>query len=129
MRIRQAIDGSRARTVLLTGVLLCLCFSAGEGLRLMPIPSPVTDEVARPNFRSVSDSLGLSSLYQYATCGPEGKGLKRVQRQTVRGGLLASLSGGQSLTLELQLTPEIDSASYHSPFCVLRPAGRAPPSA
>jgi hypothetical protein len=129
MRRRQKIDSSYARTVLLTGVLLCLCFSAGEGLRLMPIPSFQTDEIAQPNFRTITASLSISSLYQYATCGLEKSGQKRTQRQQFRGKSLTSCNSGESFTVRAQLTDDLELALYRSLLSFSRPIGRAPPSA
>jgi len=116
-----------ARTILLTGVLACLCFSSGEGLRLMPIPSPAHSETGPLNFRAAVASLHISLSYQYATCGLEKCGQKRVQRQQLRDGLSVSSSSSEPLAVPVRLAANIASASYCSPSPVPQPPGRAPP--
>jgi hypothetical protein len=123
------VEGYYARTILLVCVLACLCFSAGEGLRLMPLAPPVSDGAARPNLGVVSGSPGVSSQYQYATCGLEKRGQKLTHRQQARGGLLTSRNGGEPPAVGEHPAAEIESASYPSQLFASRSLGRAPPSA
>ena len=116
-----------ARTILLTGVLACLCFSSGEGLRLMPIPFPAHSETEPPNFTAAVASLHLSLSYQYATCGLEKCGQKRVQRQQLRDGLSVSRGNFEPHPVPVHLAANIASASYRSLSPVQQPPGRAPP--
>jgi hypothetical protein len=127
MRRGRTFKPGGARTILLTGVLACLCFSSGEGLRLMPIPSPAHSETGTPNFTAAATSLRISLSYQYATCGLEKCGQKRVQRQQMRDGLSVSSSNSEPLAVPVRLAANLATASYRSPSPVPRPPGRAPP--
>jgi hypothetical protein len=127
MRRWRTFELRGARTLLLTGVLACLCFSSGEGLRLMPIPSPAHSENGPPNFTAAAASLHISLSYQYATCGLEKCGQKRVQRQQVRDGLSVTSSNSEPLAVPVRLAADIASAAYRSLSLVPQPPGRAPP--
>lgn len=74
------------RTALIVGVIACLCFSVGEGLRLTPFPvSLLTVSAAAPDIlRSVIASPGIS-LHRYGPMDVPSKaqGLKRGKRHTV----------------------------------------------
>jgi hypothetical protein len=129
MRSERAFKVHDARTILLIGVLACLCFSSGEGLRLMPISHPALGESEFHNFRAAIASLNVSLSYQYATCGLEKSGQKRVQRQKLRDGLLISGVGIEHLPVAVHFIANLESASFHSLFTVPQPPGRAPPLA
>jgi hypothetical protein len=129
MRRRQAVKINYARTILIVGVLACLCFSTGEGLRLIPIATPITEEASWPDLGTIKTSHDVSTLYQYATCGLEKSSQKRTQRQQAHRGLLTSHNSGKSFPKRVQLTADIELASYGSLLHVSRPIGRAPPSA
>jgi hypothetical protein len=129
MRSGRAFEGRDARTILLIGVLACLCFSSGEGLRLMPISYPTLGETVFHNFRAAIASLDVSLSYQYATCGLEKSGKKRVQRQKLCDGLLLSGVGIKHLPVAIHFIANIELASFRSLFPVPQPPGRAPPLA
>jgi hypothetical protein len=129
MRRGRLLGAHGARTILLIGVLACLCFSAGEGLRLMPISYPAPVEVESPSFRTAISSLNVSLDYQYGTCGLEKSVQKRAQRQQLREGLLISGNGIEHLPVPSHFTADIELASLRSLFPAPQPPGRAPPSA
>lgn len=129
MKRRQALKSNYARTILVVAVLACLCFSTGEGLRLIPIATPITNETSWPDLGTTKTSHDVSTLYQYATCGLDKSSQKRTQRQQAHRGLLTSHIGGESFPKRVQLTADIELASYGSLLSVSRPLGRAPPSA
>ena len=129
MRRGRAFKTLGARTILLIGVLACLCFSSGEGLRLMPISYPALVEVESPNFRNAIASLSGCLDYQYATCGLEKGGQKRVQRQQLREGLLIARNGLKHLPAPVHFTAHIELAPFGSLLPAPQPPGRAPPSA
>ena len=116
-------------SITLIVVLACLCFSSGEGLRLTPIPSLAPGELSSPHFRATDASLDISLSYQYAVCGQEKGGQKRVQRQQLRSGLYTSRSSIEHFPVRFRLVADVESASYLSLFPVSQPPGRAPPSA
>ena len=129
MRRGQTFEAHCARTILLIGVLACLCFSSGEGLRLMPISYPAPIEAGSPSFRAAIASLSVSLNYQYATCGLEKSGQKRAQRQQLRERLLISRNDIEHLPVPVYFTANIELASFGSLLSVPRPPGRAPPPA
>jgi hypothetical protein len=129
MRRARAFEAYGARTVLLIGVLACLCFSSGEGLRLMPISYLAPVEFESSSFRTAISSFNVSLDYQYATCGLEKSVQKRAQRQQLREGLLISRNGIEHLLVPAHLTARIGLASFRSLFPTPQPPGRAPPSA
>lgn len=129
MRRGQTVEYRYSRASLLVGVLACLCFSAGEGLRLMPIASPVTSDAAWPNLGDTNTSLDVSAEYQYATCGLEKRGQSLTRRQQAPVGLVTSPTNGESFPAKTQLTAGAELAFYRSPLSVSCPSGRAPPSA
>lgn len=115
-----------ARTSLLFGVLFCLCFSAGEGLRLTPLP---LEEVAASELEAT-----LARATDLNQTGPldvpaQGQAQKRGKRQTpeCEG---PPASGAPEIPLHLfrchsdsrQLIPS-------ARLLALRPPGRAPPRA
>jgi hypothetical protein len=126
---RLSFKGCGAHTILLIGVLACLCFSSGEGLRLMPISDSSTREAGPTNFRATIASLNFPLSYQYATYGLEKSRQKRVQRQQLRDGLAISRNIIDHLPLPVQLTAGIELTPYSSLFLVSQPPSRAPPLA
>ena len=129
MRRGRAVETVWARTILLIGVLACLCFSSGEGLRLIPISYPVLVEAESPNFRNAVVALSGCLDYQYATCGLEKSGQKRIQRQQLREGLLISSNSIKRLPAPVHFKAHIEPAPFGSLLPPIQPPGRAPPSA
>lgn len=129
MRRGRTVGCHYSRAILLIGMLACLCFSAGEGLRLMPIASPVANDATWPNLGDTNTSLNVSSQYQYATCGLEKRGQSLTRRQQAPVGLLTSPTGGESFPAKTKLTADAELAFYQSPLSASCPSGRAPPSA
>lgn len=74
------------RTTLIVGIIACLCFSVGEGLRLTPFPvSPLAGGAAEQNvFHSVIASPEISlNRYGPMDVPSKAQSLKRGKRQTV----------------------------------------------
>lgn len=72
------------RAVLVVGVIACLCFSAGEGLRLTPLPSPPPAEEVTSNLQAEVTLARGASLNR---TGPldmpaQGQAQKRGKRQS-----------------------------------------------
>ena len=73
------------RAVCAVGVTACLCFSAGEGLRLTPLPAPQLNEVSSSGLRAAAT---LSPGTTRHLSGPldlpaKGQVQKRGKRQTL----------------------------------------------
>ena len=127
MRRRLTFGARRAYTILWIGVLACLCFSHGEGLRLMPLSH--TADAEGLNASGASARFNISLDYQYATCGLEKSGQKRAPRQQLRDGLSALPGGLSHPRVSLWLDAEFESASYRPTTPLPQPPGRAPPLA
>ena len=116
------------RTTLLVGVIACLCFSVGEGLRLTPFP---VSELAETEATSIQFDPTVSyetSLYKYGPLDVPTRVQKRGKRQVVDPWNAPS-QNSRELTVHLVIHSSIDepagivSLPYGSHL-----SGRAPPS-
>jgi hypothetical protein len=127
MRRRQTVKGLVARTILVVGVLACLCFSVGEGLRLTPFPVSIIEKAEASGSQLNTNTSRESSLYQ---CGPMYGAMqvyKRGKRQVVDFGCLPSNSASDLSTNLLSRLKADEPANSPTAFSGSLCAGRAPP--
>ena len=116
------------RTTLLVGVIACLCFSVGEGLRLRPFPVSALAEFEATNTQLNAPASYESSLYKYGPLDVPTRVQKRGKRQ-VLDYANASSQNSRELTVQDVLLSSADepagivSLSFRSHL-----SGRAPPS-
>src|SRR5689334_3402079 len=109
-------------SVLSAVILVALCFSVGEGLRLTPFP---VSNLAQTEETNVSTPSAISAS-QYGPLNVPSQNQKRSKRQALD--LLGPTSVGVRYAAP-ELSVVLDSASTDSVslLSVTRPAGRAPP--
>lgn len=118
------------RMILLIGVVASLCFSAGEGLRLTPIPVSAMAGVVAPDTRlNIAASRG-ASLHKY---GPLDKPSqvqvqKRGKRQSLDCQCPPSQNARQPNNDLLQVPGDRAPVGFTSTLPLSEPADRAPPS-
>lgn len=118
------------RAILLIGVIASVCFSAGEGLRLTPLPVSALAGVAVPDDRlNVAASLG-AALHKY---GPLDKPAQaQVQKRGKRQSLDCECPPAQNTrnpSDDLLQDPGVRAAvGFTSTLPISEPADRAPPS-
>lgn len=128
---RRTVLTPFVRAFYAVGVVACLCFSAGEGLRLTPLPAPQPEESSSPGLHvraalSRGDARHLSGPLDLPA---KGQVQKRTKRETPD--CECPPSGGVG---ELPLYPARHStagrlAAHASRPSDERPPGRAPPPA
>jgi len=116
------------RLILLIGVLASLCFSVGEGLRLLPLPHLPSPPGECVDSRPLMTAQSVSSLSQFhagsITQPPQAqKNLKRKQEPWV------PISHGDiPLSNSLRLLSGAEwRMGFYLPESASRQAGRAPP--
>lgn len=109
-------------SVLSAVILVALCFSVGEGLRLTPFPVSNLAPTEATNV-SVSSEISMS---QYGPLNVPAQNQKRSKRQALD---LAGPTAVGARYAAPELSALLDSASTNSIslLSVTRPAGRAPP--
>ena len=117
------------RAVVVAGVIACLCFSAGEGLRLTPLPAPPPAEDVASNLQADATLSRGASLNRN---GPldmpaQGQAQKRGKRQTLE--CECPPAGGAR---EVSFHPLRHSGVERlvvraSRLSISQPSGRAPP--
>lgn len=116
------------RTTVLVGVIACLCFSVGEGLRLRPFPVFALAESEATNAQLNATASHETSLYQYGPLDVPTRAQKRGKRQVVDYGNAPS-QNNRELPLQQVLFSSADEPagilflSFGSHL-----SGRAPPS-
>jgi hypothetical protein len=120
----------RGRTILLIGVIASLCFSAGEGLRLTPIPVSALAGTAVPDARLNAAASRGTSLHKY---GPLDKPSQtQVQKRGKRQSLDCERPPSQNARKpsdDLLGSPGARTpVGFTSTPPVSEPADRAPPS-
>ena len=118
------------RPILLIGVIASLCFSAGEGLRLTPLPVSALAGAVAPDARlNVAASRGIS-LDEY---GPLDKPSQaQVQKRGKRQSLDCECPPAQNIRKPnnnlLQVPGVRGPVGFTSTLHITEPADRAPPS-
>jgi hypothetical protein len=128
---RRTVWTPLARAVLVTGVIACLCFSAGEGLRLTPLPATPPAEAA------ASDLQANAALSRGATLnrtGPldmpaQGQAQKRGKRQTLECECPPAGAAREITFQPLRYSGASRLLVRASRLSVSQPSGRAPPPA
>lgn len=122
---------SFTRTLLVVGVLVSLCFSDGEGLRLRPIPGSALQEAAaltsHSQFPLLTSSLPTPSQYASGPVMRPVAAHKLAKRQPMGGALLPSRITAGWLTLSFWPLGDGEPLSYQAPRHGSHQADRAPP--
>jgi len=116
-----------ARTIILVGVVACLCFSVGEGLRLRPFPVAALAECETVNTELDSKSSHKTSLRKYGPLDVPTRAQKRGKRLVVDFGNPPSQSIRELATHQLLLVSEDEALNIGSPLLGALSTGRAPP--
>jgi hypothetical protein len=127
MKRRQAVKSNYARTILLVGVLACLCFSAGEGLRLTPFPVSIIVKAEASDSQLTTNTSRENSLHP---CGPMYGAMqvyKRGKRQVLESGCPPAKSAYDLPTNLLSWLKADETINPPTAFSGARCAGRAPP--
>jgi hypothetical protein len=120
------------RTTVLVGIIACLCFSVGEGLRLRPFPvSALADSLAgseATNTQLNAPASNETSLCKYGPLDVPTRVQKRGKRQLVDYGNTPSHNSRELTVQQVPLSTAgepagIDFLSFGSHL-----SGRAPPS-
>src|SRR5688572_2296765 len=116
------------RTTVLVGVIACLCFSVGEGLRLRPFPVSALGECEATNTQLHATASYEPSLYQYGPLDVPARVQKSGKRQVVDYGNAPS-QDSRELTVQQVLLSGADKPAGNVSFSFeLYLSGRAPPS-
>jgi hypothetical protein len=115
-------------TTVLVGVIACLCFSVGEGLRLRPFPVSALAESEATNTQLNASASHENSLYKYGPLDVPTRVQKRGKRQVMDYGNAPSQNSRELIVQQVPLSSAdkpagIVSLSFESHF-----SGRAPPS-
>ena len=116
------------RTTLVVGVVACLCFSVGEGLRLRPFPVAglAESEATNPQFDATA-SYG-TPLYKYGPLDVPTRVQKRGKRQIVDLGNAPSQYRRQLTIYQVLLSSTYEPVNIVSLPFGSHLSGRAPPS-
>ncbi len=128
MSIKSGATSGFVSTTVLVGVIACLCFSVGEGLRLRPFPVSALAESGATNTQLNASASYENSPYKYGPLDVPTRVQKRGKRQVVVYGNAPS-ENSRELTVQQVLPSTADepagivSLSFESHL-----SGRAPPS-
>ena len=115
------------RKIILIGVIACLCFSVGEGLRLTPFPVSVLQDDEATNAQRPHTISNDTSLRKYGPLDVPTRVQKRGKRQVADYGNPPSHSS-RGLTVRQTLLPETgEPVGIVSLLCGSLSTGRAPP--
>lgn len=120
---------SSGRAALVVGVVACLCFSVGEGLRLLPIPASTHGEPALPGCHYPVAAPGLHASSSYLS-GPVSMPVplqKRAKREQEPAELVLSRGDEERPAAGFRPRREDGVLSYQLPDCGSPERGRAPP--
>lgn len=122
-KLTRILSSPVMSSVLPAVILVALCFSVGEGLRLTPFP---VSNLAQSERTSVSVA-GEISVSQYGPLNVPTQNQKRNKRQALD---LAGPTavGARYAAPELSAVLDFAATNSISVLSVTRPAGRAPPS-
>ena len=107
-------------------IVMSLCFSVGEGLRLTPFPVSNQLQIEEPNGLSVAKDAGGVTRATYGPLDIPSQTQKRSKRQTTDFGPQPLAESSQNVALISQRI-EDQSVQLRSSLFVSRPSGRAPP--
>ena len=118
------------RAIILIGVIACLCFSVGEGLRLTPFPVSAHGEAKATDTDTECNTTASyeTSLRKYGPLDVPTRVQKRGKRQTVDYGYAPSHANRASATYQVVLTNDGEPVHIVSLLFRSRVTGRAPPS-
>lgn len=116
------------RTTLLVGVIACLCFSVGEGLRLRPFPVSALAESATTNIQPNATASYETSLCKYGPLDVPTRVQKRGKRQVVDYGNAPSQNSRELTVQHVLRSSAEEPAGIVSLLLGSHLSGRAPPS-
>ena len=118
-----------ARTLLLIGVLASLCFSVGEGLRLLPFSGPSLDDRDLPNIRANVSTPRVPSVANSGARRMEmpAPAHNRIKRQLAHWSIPLSPPKPELSTKVHRCLHAGEPLCCHSLVSISQPAGRAPP--
>ncbi len=128
MERQDKVRLSFTRNFILVGVLAALCFSVGEGLRLLPIPVSPSIGAELSVYRGAAFTSTASAPKQF-TPGPITTPVpaqKRIERQRVHCEVLLHGGGESPLTI-FSLPCDGESVGYRLPRRASHRADRGPP--
>ena len=115
-------------TTVLVGVIACLCFSVGEGLRLRPFPVSAIAESEAANTELNATASHETSLYKYGPLDVPARVQTRCKRQAVDYGNAPSQNSGELTVHKVLLSSADTRARIVSLPLRSNLSGRAPPS-
>lgn len=116
------------RTIVLVGVIACLCFSVGEGLRLRPFPVAALAESDATNSQLNATTSCETSLYKYGPLDVPTRVQKRGKRQVVDYGNAPSQNNRALPVEQIFLSSASEPARIVTLSFGSHSSGRAPPS-
>ena len=116
------------RMILLIGVLASLCFSVGEGLRLLPLPqlSHRPSECVDTRTRMMSSSVSSLTQFQVGSLAQPPQAQKNLKRKQAQWAPTSHCGLPLPNSLGLLCGAEWSTGSYLAVSVSMR-AGRAPP--
>jgi hypothetical protein len=117
-----------ARTTVLVGVIVCLCFSVGEGLRLRPFPVSALAESEATNTPLSATASYESSLYKHGPLDVPARLQTRGKRQVVDYGNAPSQNSCELTVQQVLISSAGKRAGIVSLSFESHLSGRAPPS-
>jgi hypothetical protein len=115
------------RTTILVGVIACLCFSVGEGLRLRPFPVSALAEAEASNTQPNATASYKTSLCKYGPLDVPARVQNRGKRQVVDYGNPPSQSSRELAAHQVLLSGASEPVGVASLLFGSGPTGRAPP--
>lgn len=115
------------RTIIVIGVIACLCFSVGEGLRLTPFPVSALQDDEAINAQRPAKVSNETSLRKYGPLDVPTRVQKRGKRQVADYGNPPSHSSRLLIVRQVLLPQKGEPIGIASLLCGSRSTGRAPP--
>lgn len=117
------------RPIIMVGVIACLCFSVGEGLRLRPFPVSGLAEAEATNTQLYANASNETSTSKYGPIDVPTRVHNRGKRQVVDYGNPPSQSSRALPTHQISLPDTGHAVDLLSILLGSRSTGRAPPFA
>ena len=127
-RAKRRITSRFVRTTTLVGVIACLCFSVGEGLRLRPFPVSALAECETTNAQLNATTGYEVSLYKYGPLDVPARAQQRGKRHAVDYGNAPSQNTRELTVQQVLLSNAAEPAGIVSLPFESHFSGRAPPS-